>query len=106
MERLFSLTARSRSLPTWARYGATTLLVLACLVLRLLMFGSEPGLPFLLFFPAVILAGIVFDHGTGIYASLLSAALAVAFLIEPVGSFDLAGSDLLALVLFIAITLF
>jgi two-component sensor histidine kinase len=106
MERLFLLTSRSRGFPTWARYGATTLLVLLCLGLRLLIFGPGPGLSFLLFFPAVILAGIVFDHGTGIYASLLSAVLAVYFFIEPVGSFDLTGSNFLAVLVFLGITLF
>lgn len=69
MERLFLLSARSRALPVWVRYGATTFLVIVCLVLRLWIFGTRPGLPFLMFFPAVILAGLVFDRGTGIYAT-------------------------------------
>ena len=107
MERLFLLSARSRGLPVWMRYGATTLLVLVCLGLRLWIFGSQPGLPFLFFFPAVIIAGIVFDRGTGIYASLLSGALAVWFLFEPIGILSVArASDLLSLFLFIGIALF
>jgi two-component sensor histidine kinase len=106
MERLFLLTSRTRGFPTWARYGATTLLVLLCLGLRFLIFGPGAGFSFLLFFPAVILAGIVFDHGTGIYASLLSSVLAVYFFIEPVGSFDLSGPNFLAVLVFLGITLF
>jgi two-component system, sensor histidine kinase PdtaS len=107
MERLFLLSARSRGLPVWMRYGATTLLVLTCLGLRLWIFGRQPGLPFLFFFPAVIIAGIVFDRGTGIYAGLLSGALAVLFLFEPLGVFSIArATDLLSLFLFLAIALF
>jgi two-component sensor histidine kinase len=107
LERLFLLTARSRGMPIWARYGATTLLVLACLGLRWSLFGPEARLPFLLFFPAIILAGLVFDRGTGIYASLLSALLAVWLFIEPTGLVRVAGTtDLLALLVFLGIALF
>ncbi len=107
MERLFLLSARSRGLPVGVRYGATTLVVLACLGLRLWIFGSAPGLPFLLFFPAVILASLVFDRGTGIYAALLSAVLAVWFLFDPPGAFVFgSAADLLALLIFTAIALF
>ena len=41
MERLFLLSARSRGLPVWVRYMATTLIVVACLLLRLWIFGHE-----------------------------------------------------------------
>ncbi|WP_043360496.1 sensor histidine kinase [Belnapia sp. F-4-1] len=107
MERLFLLAARSRGLPVWMRYGATTLLVVICLGLRLWIFGNKPGLPFLLFFPAVIVAGLAFDRGTGIYAALLSGAFAVWFLLEPGGLLRITdASDLLALMIFLAIALF
>jgi two-component sensor histidine kinase len=107
MERLFLLSARSRGLPVWARYGATTLLVLACLVLRFWLFGYGPGLPFLLFFPAVILAGLVFDRGTGIYAALLSGVCAVWFLFEPTRTFAITQAvDLLSLMIFFGVAFF
>lgn len=107
LERLFLLTVCSRGLPIWARYGATTLLVLACLGLRWWLFGPEAGLPYLLFFPAIILAGLIFDRGTGIYASLLSALLAVWLFIEPIGLVHVGGAtDLLALLVFLGIALF
>ncbi|SDC90504.1 sensor histidine kinase [Belnapia rosea] len=107
MERLFLLSARSRGLPVWVRYVATTLIVVVCLLLRLWIFGHQPGLPFLMFFPAVILVGLAFDRGTGVYAALLSGLLSVWFLVEPTGSLGIdKASDLLALILFLAIALF
>ena len=107
MERLFLLTARSRGLPVWARYGATTLLVLLCLGLRFWILGPGPGLPFLLFFPAIITAGVIFDRGTGIYATFLSAILAAYYFIEPVRSLQIVrATDLLSLTAFVSIALF
>jgi two-component sensor histidine kinase len=107
MERLFLLTARSRGLPVWARYGATTALVLFCLGLRFWLFGPGPGVPFLLFFPAIITAGVIFDRGTGIYATLLSALLANYFFIEPVRSLQIVrAADLVSLAAFTLIALF
>ena len=107
MERLFLLTARSRGLPIWARYGATTLLVLLCLGLRFWILGPGPGLPFLLFFPAIITAGVIFDRGTGIYATFLSAILAAYYFIEPVRSLQIVrATDLLSLTAFVSIALF
>jgi two-component sensor histidine kinase len=107
MERLFLLAARSRGLPIWARYGATTLIVLACFGLRLLVFGQGPGQSYLLFFPAVILAGVFFDRGTGIYAALLSSLIAACFLVEPRDVMQITDpTDLLTLLLFLAIAVF
>jgi len=107
MEQLFLWTARTRGLPWWVRYLATTAIVVVCLLLRLWWFGAEPGLPFLLFFPAVILVGIVFDRGTGIYAALLSTALAVYFLMPPVGSSYISNTrDVAATFIYFSVALF
>jgi two-component sensor histidine kinase len=99
------LTGRLRGWPLWARWGAATLLVLACLGVRLLVLGSQPGVPFLLFLPAVIIVAVAFGQSTGIYASLLSAILALYYLIEPAGSFALTADGGLALTMYLSLAL-
>jgi len=66
-------------LPTIVRYGLTTLLVGLALAAGYTL-GTPP---FLFFFPTVLIVAVVFDHGTSIYATLLSAALVAAFLMAP-----------------------
>lgn len=106
MERLFLLSVRSRGLPVWVRYGATTLLVLACLGFRLWLLGHGPGMSFLLFLPVVILAGLFFDRGTGVYAALLSSACLVWCVFQPPGSFAIIEpADFVSLVIFLATSL-
>jgi two-component system, sensor histidine kinase PdtaS len=87
--RLFDDSLRLANLRPWARYALTTVLVLLAFSTRYLL--PEPGAasadPFLLFFPAIILAAMLFDRGSGLYAVILSAAIADYFVIEPVGSF-------------------
>lgn len=64
--------------PILLRYGATTLLVAACfLVLRFVEQTTEVSC-FFLMYPAVFLAAVLFDRGTGVYAALLSAGLLLA----------------------------
>jgi K+-sensing histidine kinase KdpD len=107
MERLFTITASTRAFPAWARYAATTTLVGSALALRLVVFGEGPGYPFLLFFPIVVLAGVLFDRGTGIYAALLSSLLAVWFFVPRRGGLEFeTATDLLAAAIYLSITLF
>ncbi len=106
MERLFLLSVRSRGLPVWVRYGVTTLLVLACLALRLWILGHGPGMSSLLFFPVVILAGLFFDRGPGISAALLSATCLGWCVFRPAGSLAIIEpTDVLSLVIFLATSL-
>lgn len=107
MEALFLATARSRGLPVWARYGTTTLLVLICLQVRFWVLAPQAGVPFMLFLPSVILAGVIFDRGTAIFASLLSAVLGSVFFIGWAGPGRIEStSDAIALLVFLVITLF
>jgi K+-sensing histidine kinase KdpD len=53
--------------------------VLIAVGARRWLLGPEPGWPFVMAYPAVVLAGAVFDRGTGIYATALSAALGAYF---------------------------
>lgn len=107
MERLFAYTASTRAFPAWARYSATTALVGVAVALRLAIFGEGPGYPFLLFFPVVVLAGVLFDRGTGIYAAILSSILATWLFVPRLGSLEFnTPVDLLATGVYLAITLF
>jgi K+-sensing histidine kinase KdpD len=83
MERLLTLSRRSRTLPWSVRYLCTTLLVLAALVVRMALDDALRTYPFILFYPVVILATLLFDRGTAIYATLLSGLLALYFFLPP-----------------------
>jgi two-component sensor histidine kinase len=103
---LFKYTFLTRAWPTWARYAATAVIVLATLGIRLALHTWFPGSPFLLFFLAIIVCAALFDHGTGIFAVLLSAGLAKWFLIEPTGTLNVVRTeDIAGLAVFVAIGL-
>jgi two-component sensor histidine kinase len=63
-------------LPIWARYGLTTLIVLAFFAVEVGIWLSSGFTGLFALLPAVSLAGILFDRGSGFYASLLATALA------------------------------
>ncbi|HEV7266155.1 MAG TPA: DUF4118 domain-containing protein [Falsiroseomonas sp.] len=107
MERLFAYTATTRGFPAWARYLATTALVVLAVALRVLIFGWNPGYPFLLFFPVVVITGVLFDRGTGVYAAILSSALAVWLFVPPLGRLGFDNPfDVIGAAIYLAITLF
>ncbi len=108
MDRLLSLTARGRGLPLWARYAAATLAVAVLLIVRLLTFGRAPELPFLLFFPAVVVAAMMFGRGAGIYTTFLSAITALGLIVEPARAarVPVPVDPSLALLAFVAVGLF
>jgi two-component sensor histidine kinase len=102
LETLFQRTLASRELPIWARYAITTVLVALAALGQLA--GDFGRYPFLLFFPAIILSGVVFDRGTSLFATLASAALAAYYFLPPQRSLAVAeAKDVVALALFIAI---
>lgn len=99
------LRLRSLSLPT--RWAAAALLVALAFAARYLLYGASPKLPYLCFLPAVILSAAMFDRGSGFFATLLSAALAIIFFISPPHRLALdTGQDLLNAILFILIGAF
>jgi len=55
-------------------------------LLRLALDESLRGYPLLLFIPAVFLSALLFDRGSGFFATALSATIAAAYFIEPRGS--------------------
>lgn len=70
-------TLRLRGWPLAARWGVTAVAVGALAAMRYAIFGWTEDLPFLLFFPVVIGAAILFNHGSAIFGTALSAVLAV-----------------------------
>jgi two-component system, sensor histidine kinase PdtaS len=107
VERLLTLSQLTRTWPVWRRYGATAMLVCLALGVRLALGEYLYGYPFILFYPVVVLAAMVFDRGSGLLATALSAASVVLFLTPPRGSFELSSlPDIIALVLFVATAFF
>jgi two-component system, sensor histidine kinase PdtaS len=95
-----------RGWPVWTHYAATVALVLAAYAARLALDGIY-HLPFLTFIPAILAASLLFDRGSGLLATVLSAALASRFLAGPgdaprIGS----GDGTVALAAFVVFGLF
>ena len=86
------------------RYFVAIVLVLAATVLRLVFLqGLGTGFAFITFYPAVMLAALYGGLRAGLLATLLSAAAADYFLMEPTWSLVVARSiDWVAIVVFVA----
>ena len=104
-ELFIAIIGRTRAQPVLVRYLATLAIVLATFLLRIAAEPALPaGYPFLLFFVAILLSAALFDHGTGLFAVVLSALLAAVFLMPRAGEARLGEvRDLIALGLFVAI---
>jgi K+-sensing histidine kinase KdpD len=106
VNRIVELAVRTRKTPTWVRYLATSLFVLACAGLRVLLLGRDPGHSFFVFMPAVVVASTFLNRGNGIYASLLGAAVGLGFFVHPVGALaPVDRLDLFAMLAFLAVAL-
>ena len=79
--------------------------MLVAFLSRYVLATTMQGYPYLLFIPAVFASSLLFDRGSGFFATGLSALLAFYFFVPPARVFlaDPAG-DLLALILFVAIS--
>lgn len=97
---------RVPSFPIWSRsylgYLAATALFLAALSLRFALAPVASGLPYVTFYPAIIIGFYVFGAGPGVWASLLSALAAAYFFMPPYGAFSTQAGDYVALGLFVA----
>src|SRR3954471_13024301 len=78
MLSLFEYTFRTRAWPTWARYAATSAIVVTTLLVRLALQAQFPGSPVLRFILVVILCSALFDHGCGILSVLQTPRSATA----------------------------
>lgn len=103
----FRIALRARSLAWPLRWGGSASFVLIAFGLRYALLGRSPFLPFLLFFPAIALATLLFGRGCGYVAVALSAALAIYFLMEPRFDFALpTATDTVGVGLFLLAGLF
>ena len=79
MENLLLLLPK-RPQSVLARYGVTTLIVLVCFALQMGVEFQSGMFMFFLLLPGIFLASVLFDRGSGFYATVLSAALSAAVL--------------------------
>lgn len=88
------------------RYLLATLLIAAATGLRLLTSGTLKEYPYLLYYPVVIICGVILDFGTSVYATFVCAVLAVYLFVPPPYSLVLFSTDdTVALFLFIVSSL-
>lgn len=84
-------------------YGATVALILVVAAIRYALLAVVPaGMPFTLFFPAIIACAILFGMGPGILAGVMGLVLAWYFFVPSVG-FALGTGASVALVLYAAV---
>jgi K+-sensing histidine kinase KdpD len=87
---------------TFARYGIAAAVVLGCVGLDSL-FRAVTHPPYLPLFAAIVLSGVLFDRWTGVFATVLGAAIASFFFVDPIGSLDIDSlSDVLGMASFLA----
>jgi len=86
-------------------YLLAVILVAAATIIRQWSMGHlPPGVIFITYFPAVMIAALVGGFGPGILATVLSVTAANYFFLRPEGTFTIAsGGDLLALLIFTVI---
>jgi two-component sensor histidine kinase len=105
--RLVALARQTRLWPLWGRLVVTAAIVVVAFGLRWLLLGPGAGYPYLLAFPAVIVAGLIFNRGSAFFAVALSAVLGVFLFIAPWGTFAIPDPvDAVAFVVFLACGLF
>lgn len=96
-----------RRLSTPARYVAATAVVFAIVALRWWFGAYLVPVPFLLFFPGVVLVALYLNRNSSYYASVLSVLCAQYFFLPPYLSFRVDDpSHILALFLFLLVLLF
>jgi K+-sensing histidine kinase KdpD len=78
--------------PAWWHYGAAVVLVVMAYAVRVELEGVYHH-PFLTFIAALLLSALFLDHGAGVLATLLGAALAPRFFTEPGSGYGLGGAD-------------
>ena len=99
---LFLLPARPQR--AVVRYGTTTLIVLVCFLLQIGVELQSGLFGLFLLVPAIFLASVLFDRGSGFYATFLSTGLSIAALRHSAGWW-LPPQFLLPLVLFVLVGL-
>src|SRR4051794_33409652 len=103
MENLLIRILPFKRFPILMRYGLSTLIVGFAFLLRLALNEQLENYPLLLFIPAVFLSALIFDRGSGYWATALSTVLASYFLIDPEASLGLSEDDVLPLAIYVAV---
>ena len=103
MENLLITLLPKEQYPILIRYVATLFIVGVAALLRLALADEMQHYPVLLFIPAVFLSALLFDRGSGFFATVVSAVLAVYLFIEPEGSLLVDIRQAVPVSLFIAI---
>ena len=85
------------------RYGATCAIIAVTAALRYALNDPLQHFPLLLFVPAVFLCALLFDRGSGFFATVLSAAVAAYLFIDPIFSFAIGLQSAVALLIFVVI---
>jgi two-component sensor histidine kinase len=83
VENMLLLLLPRRKFPMPVRYGTTAAIVGAAALLRGALNVPMQQSPLLMFVPAVFLCALLFDKGSGFFATLLSAAIAAYFFMGP-----------------------
>jgi two-component sensor histidine kinase len=95
-----------QAFPAWWHHAGAVLLVLVAYGLRVALDGIYHH-PFLTFIAALLIASLFLDHRAGLLATLLGAALAPRFFVEPGSAVGLGGTDaVVALGAFVGFGLF
>src|SRR4051812_31423840 len=106
MHWLFTNRFGTRDWPLWAHVAATAAVVTSAALLMLWLWPILDGYPFVLFYPAILLCAVLFDHRSGVLAIGLSALAAKFLFLPPTGTVRIqSGQVALALTLFILIGL-
>jgi len=103
MERLLLRALPLRRKPAPVRVGVMLLIVGIAFVLRLALDEPFDRYPFLFFFPAVFLCGLLFDRGTGYLATGLSTLLVAYAFTDPHGSFSIEAGDVAPIAIFVLV---
>jgi len=81
------IVVRTRTLPVWVGYATTVAIVLATFLLRWAVDPILPlSYPYLLAFVAIVVSASLFNHGSGLLATALSAIIVAYLYLPPVGS--------------------
>jgi Histidine kinase len=99
---LLLLPTRPQSLVI--RYAVTTLIVMVCFLLQIGVEMQSGFFGFFLLLPGIFLSSLLFDRGSGFYATILSTLLSIVVLWSP-GTFILPAQHLLPVLLFVLISL-
>jgi len=103
MENLVLRLLPRRRFGVALRYGASAAIVGVAVLLRLSLETPLHAFPLLLFFPPIFLSALMFDRGSGFFATLLSAIISAYIFFEPVFSFRIGLESGLVLVIFVLI---